>query len=214
MRLYLASSGIGNQPQALPPLVKDGRRVAVIANALDGADQSVRSAGAASEVENLRQLGFDAVEVDLRLYFGGSQQLAQTLASFNLLWVRGGNAFVLRRAFRQSGLDTILKQLLADDVVAYGGNSAGVCILSPSLHGVELVDDPAHTPDGYEAAIIWEGLGVLPYMVAPHYQSDSPELSAAIDQIIHYYIDHHLVFKALRDGEALVAQGTEERVVS
>lgn len=160
MRLYLSSSGMGNQPQTLLSLVEGGRRVAVSANALDDSDWSIRTEGVASEVENLRQLGFDAFELDLRQYFGRSQHLAQTLAPFHLLWVRGGNAFVLRRAFRQSGFDTILKQLLADDAVAYGGNSAGVCILSPSLHGIELVDDPSHVPEGYEDAIIWEGLGI------------------------------------------------------
>lgn len=213
MRLYLSSSGMGNQPRALLPLVEDGRRVAVIANALDDADRSARAAGVASEVENLRQLGFDPLELDLRQYFGSSQQLAQTLAPFHLLWVRGGNAFVLRRACKQSGFDTILKQFLAEDAVAYGGNSAGVCILSPSLHGIELVDDPAHVPDAYEAAIIWEGLGVLPYMVAPHYRSDPP-LSAAIEQVVHYYIDHHCLFKALRDGEVLVVHGNQEQIVS
>lgn len=213
MRLYLSSSGMGNQPQTLLPLVEDGRRVAVIANALDDADRSARAEGVASEVENLRQLGLDALELDLRQYFGSSQQLAQTLAPFHLLWVRGGNAFVLRRACKLSGFDTILQQLLVEDAVAYGGNSAGVCILSPSLRGIELVDDPAHVPDGYEAAIIWEGLGVLPYMVVPHYRSDPP-LSAAIEQVVRYYIDHHLLFKALRDGEVLVVHGNQERIVS
>lgn len=214
MRLYLSSSSMGNQPQALLPLVDAGGRVAVIANALDGSDRNARAEDVAHELENLRQLGFDALEVDLRQYFGRSQQLARTLASFNLLWVRGGNAFVLRRACKLSGFDTILRQLLAEDAVAYGGNSAGVCLLAPALHGIELVDDPAHVPEGYEAEILWEGLGVLPYMVVPHYRSDPPEFAAAIDQVVQYYIDHHLLFKALRDGEVLVVHGSQEQVVS
>ena len=96
MRLYLSSFRMGNQPQELMPLVDDGRRVAVIANAIDGYDQRAREEGVALEVDHLRKLGFDAEEVDLRQYFGSSQQLAQTLAQFNLLWVRGGNGFVLR----------------------------------------------------------------------------------------------------------------------
>ncbi|HEY7355739.1 MAG TPA: Type 1 glutamine amidotransferase-like domain-containing protein [Ktedonobacterales bacterium] len=214
MRLYLSSSSLGNQPQALLPLVGDGRRVAVIANALDGSAHSTRAEGVASEVEHLCRLGFDAREVDLRQYFGNSQRLAQALAPFHLLWVRGGNAFVLRRACQLSGFDALLKQLLAEDVVAYGGNSAGVCLLAPSLRGVELVDDPSHAPEGYPAAIIWEGLGVLPYMVVPHYRSDPPAFAAAIEEIVYYYIEHHLLFKALRDGEALVVHGDQERVVS
>lgn len=214
MRLFLSSSGMGNQPQALLPLVEDGRRVAVIANALDGLERSVRAEGVASEVDNLRKLGLDAEEVDLRQYFGSSQRLAQVLAPLDLLWVRGGNVFVLRRACKQSGFDILLKQLLVEDAVAYGGNSAGVCLLAPSLHGLELVDDPTEVPEGYPAEIIWEGLGILPYLVVPHYWSDPPEFAAAIDQLVHYSIDHHLLFKALRDGEALVVHRNQEQVVS
>ncbi len=213
MRLYLSSFRMGNQPQELLPLVSGGKRVAVIANAIDVYDQRARAEGVALEGDNLRKLRFDAEEIDLRQYFGRSHELAQTLAQFNLLWVRGGNAFVLRRAFKLSGFDDLLKQLLAHDAVAYGGYSAGVCILSPSLHGIELVDDPSHVPDGYEADILWEGLGILSYMVAPHYRSDHPE-SAAIEQVVQYYIDRHILFEALRDGEALVVNGNQEKVVS
>lgn len=214
MRLYLSSSGLGNQPQALRSLVADGRRAAVIANALDGTDPSARAEGVASEVESLRRLGFDAHEVDLRQYFSSRHHLAQTLAPFHLLWIRGGNAFVLRRACQQSGFDTLLTQRLSEDTVAYGGTSAGICLLAPSLHGIELVDDPTEVPEGYKADIIWEGLGVLPYQVVPHYRSDPPEFAAAIDQVVHYYLEHHLLFKALRDGEVLLVQGNQEQVVS
>jgi dipeptidase E len=213
MRLYLSSFRMGNQPQELLPLVDNGRRVAVIANAIDVYEQRTRAEGVALEVDHLSKLGFEAEEVDLRKFFRRRQQLAQMLTPFNLLWVRGGNTFVLRRAFKRSGLDDLLKQLLAQDAVAYSGYSAGVCILSPSLHGIELVDDPSHVPDGYEADILWEGLGVLPYMVAPHYRSHHPE-STTIEQVVQYYIDHHLLFKALRDGEALVVNGNQEKVIS
>src|SRR5579884_770059 len=183
MRLYLSSFRMGNQPQELLSLAYDGRRVGIIANAIDGHDQHTREEGVALDVDNLSKLGFDAEEVDLRQYFGRSQQLAQTLTQFNLLWVRGGNTFVLRRAFKLSGFDDILKQLLTEDMVAYAGYSAGVCILCPSLHGIELVDDPLYVPHGYQADILWEGLGILPYMVAPHYRSNHPE-SAATEQVV------------------------------
>lgn len=214
MRLYLASSGLGNQPQALLPLMEDGRRVAVIANALDGFGPDIRAMGLAEEERQLRQLGFEAQEVDLRQYFGKSHQLAQTLAPFHLWWVRGGNSFVLRRACQQSGFDTLLTQALAEDAAAYGGNSAGVCLLAPTLRGIELVDDPAEVPEGYEKAIIWDGLGVLPYQIVPHYQSGPQELAAAINEVVYYYLGHDLDFKALRDGEALVVHGNQQQLVS
>jgi hypothetical protein len=70
MRLYLSSSRMGNQPQELLPLVDDGRSLAVIANAIDGYEKLALEKGVALEMDHLCKLGFDALEVDLRQYFG------------------------------------------------------------------------------------------------------------------------------------------------
>jgi dipeptidase E len=86
-------------------------------------------------------------------------------------------------------------------------------MLVPSLHGAVLVDEPDIVPEGYSPDVIWECLGLLPYAVAPHYKSDHPE-SVAIDKSVEYLIDHHIPFIALRDGEAIVINGTEHSVVS
>lgn len=130
----------------------------------------------------------------------------------DLLWVRGGNAFILRRAFRQSGADEIIKKLLANDSIVYGGYSGGALMLTPSLHGIELVDDPNVVPDQYEPTVIWDGLGIIPHSIAPHYKSNHPE-SAAIDKSVEYFIDHHIPFIALRDGETIVVDGLKQTMV-
>jgi hypothetical protein len=67
-------------------------------------------------------------------------------------------------------------------------------------------------PPGYDATIIWEGLGILPYAVAPHYESTHPE-SAAVRKLVTHFIDQHIAFKALRDGQALVIDGERQAVV-
>lgn len=75
------------------------------------------------------------------------------------------------------------------------------------------MDDPAFIPPGYpDTEPVWDGLGVLPYTIAPHYQSDHPE-SAEIDRTVDYYIEHHIPFIALRDGQALVVHGDSSEVV-
>ena len=73
----------------------------------------------------------------------------------------------------------------------------------------EEVDDPNAIPEGYQSEIIWDGLNLLPYSVAPHYRSDHPE-SAAVDQMVQHLIDNHILFKALRDGQAIVVNGDLE----
>jgi dipeptidase E len=57
-----------------------------------------------------------------------------------------------------------------------------------------------------------ECLGLIPYCVAPHYKSDHPE-SAAVDKTVEYYINNHIPFIALHDGQAIVIDGEEQTVV-
>lgn len=213
MRLYLSSFRNGNKPEKLLELLGDGRRTAVIFNAVDFKSESDRTTDYAAETERLKSIGLEPTEIDLRQYFGEPTGLKERLTEFDLIWVRGGNVFVLRRAFRQSGADQVIAELLAEDAVVYGGYSAGVDILQPHLHGIELVDPPDVVPEGYDKEIIWDCLGVLPYCVAPHYKSDHPE-SADIDKTVAYYIENHIPFIALRDGEAIVVNGKSEEVVS
>lgn len=211
MRLYLSSFRNGDKPEELLKLIGDDHRTAMICNADDLKSESDRAASCTAEAERLKSIGLEPSEIDLRHYFGKPNELKEMLSGYSLIWVRGGNVFVLRRAFKQSGADTIVKELLANDKVAYGGYSAGVDILQPHLHGIELVDPPDVVPEGYDAAIIWDCLGLLPYCVAPHYKSDHPE-SAAVDKLVAYYIEHHIPFLALRDGQAIVVDEKGQRI--
>lgn len=212
MRLYLSSFQLGNKPEELLALLTGRKRTAIILNAMDMVGREDRAASLQREIDDLTSIGLEPTEIDLRNYFGKSNELKESLSNFDLIWARGGNAFILRRAFRQSGADKIIKALLMSDTIVYGGYSAGIDMLTPSLHGAELIDDPNIVPEGYESPIIWDCLKVLPYAIAPHYKSDHPE-SAAIDKSVVYLIDNHIPFIALRDGEAIVRNGEKELIV-
>jgi dipeptidase E len=212
MRLYLSSFGIGHRPEVLKSLLRGGTRAAVILNAKDGSSPDGRRVSLEQEMTILSALGLRPEEFDLRDFFGQPDALREALCGFDLVWVRGGNTFVLRRAFHQSGMDEVLPELLREDALVYGGFSAAVAVLTPSLKGIEIVDDPALVPEGYAPPIVWDGLGLIPYAVAPHYRSDHPE-SESVERLVQYFIDHHLLFRALRDGEAIVVDGPEEHVL-
>lgn len=212
MRLYLSSFRNGNKPEKLLKLLGQGRRTALINNAQDFLLPSERSSKRDEEIDRLKSIGLDPIEIDLRSYFDKPEILKEKLAGFDLIWVRGGNCFVLRRAFKQSGADETIAEILAEDRIVYGGYSAGIDMLTPSLRGAELVDDPDIVPDGYHPDIIWDCLGLVPYAIAPHYKSDHPE-SAAIDKSVEYLIDNHIPFIALRDGEAIVIDNKAQKVV-
>ena len=213
MKLYLSSFRNGNKPEELLKMLGNGRRTALIFNAQDWKNGEDRKNAYDQETVRLQSIGLQPEEVDLRQYFGKPDGLKELLAGFDLIWVRGGNVFVLRRAFKQSDADKIITELVSNDSVVYGGYSAGVDIMQPHLHGIELVDDPNVVPASYEPEVIWDCLGLIPYCVAPHYKSDHPE-SADVDKTVAYYIDNHIPFIALHDGEAIVIENDKQKVVS
>jgi dipeptidase E len=204
VKLYLSSFRIGNHPEKLAAMGAGSRKALVIQNALDfSLEVQRRKAGLSRELEDLSQLGYDAEQLDLRHYFGSSSDLKTKLAGTGLLWVTGGNAFVLRRAMALSGLDQILTDPITPPNFVYGGYSAGVCVVTPTLRGIHLVDDPTIVPEGYPKEILWDGLSLVPYCIAPHYQSDHPD-SPFIDQTVAYFIQHNMPYKVLRDGEVIM----------
>ena len=136
MKLYLSSNGLGNESDKLISMLSDNKRAAVIFNALDSSGDAERKLAAVNrEIEILAGLGIEAVGFDLRLYFGRPESLKEEMANFGLVWVIGGNTFVLRRAMNQSGLDRFLEENRNNDDFVYAGYSAGVCVLAPTLRG-------------------------------------------------------------------------------
>lgn len=213
MRLYLSSYKFGDSPELMVPLIKGSKKTAIIMNAQDNVLPERRAERLQQEIDGLATLGLHPEELDLRDYFGKQEELAVSVRDIDYFWVRGGNVFMLRRAFRQSGFDTIISELLLSDSVAYGGFSAGVCVLAPTLRGVELVDPKDEVlATGYEKKVIWEGLGLLKYSVAPHYRSDHPE-SADIDRCVAYFETNNMPYRTLRDGEVIIVNGGNERLV-
>jgi dipeptidase E len=204
MQLYLSSYRFGDQASRLRAMAPGGGAV-VIANALDGADDVGRkNAGTAREIGELRELGFTARELDLRSCFGRPEALSEQLAGVALIWVVGGNAFLLRRALKLSGLDAYLLARRGDASLVYGGYSAGAIVVTPTLRGIELIDPPSALADGYDPEVVWDGVGLLPYSIAPHYRSDHPE-SELIGTVVDYFIANKMLFKALRDGEVIIS---------
>lgn len=217
MRLYLSSFRLGDHPEELSRLVGENTRTAVVFNAADGYDDADRHARLGHELDLLRSIGLQPFELDLREHFGlgdGGQALAARLTDTGLLWVRGGNAFVLRRAAAASGFDRAVPELLNRDALVYGGYSAGACLLAPTLAGIELCDDPQETPAGYEGLPHeTTGLGVLPFAVAPHFRSPEHPESAAVEDVVEWFLEHRLPFVALRDGDVMLREGTAVRVL-
>jgi dipeptidase E len=204
VKFYLSSYHLCDQPERLSALEAKINRVAVVQNALDAySDLERRERGLQREFADLKAIGLVGEELDLRLFFGKAAELQKCIEGFGYLWVTGGNAFVLRRAFSLSGLDSILQKKLHEDDFVYSGYSAGICVLAPTLKGIHIADEPHAMPKGYPSQIIWTGLGFIPFCIAPHYRSNHSE-SPLIEKSVEYFIEQKIPFVALRDGEALI----------
>jgi dipeptidase E len=197
MRLYLSSFRVGSYPQRLLQLVGAGRRVALVPNALDGVPEQARRPSLEHDSEELQALGLDVTQVDLR-----TPGAVGELARFDLIWVRGGNTFVLRRVFADSGADEVLTALLRDDALVYGGYSAGACILTPDLSDLQHVDDISVV-----SAPITTGLGLLDRPFVPHVASPGHPETTACDEVSAALRRRGEDHWALSDGDVLVVDG-------
>ena len=214
MRLYLSSFRMGDHPEHLAALVGgNGRKAAVIANALDEAPADVRRSGVERELAALADLGFDAIELDLRDYFGQEQHLRRDLAGVDLAWLRGGNVFMLRFALFRSAGDVVFRDLLAEDALVYAGYSAGACVLSSTLRGLEVVDDAGAVMRIYGSEPVWDGLALLEEAFLPHYQSPGHPETAAVDLVAARYQAEGVSYRPLRDGQALLLNGADTEIV-
>jgi dipeptidase E len=195
VRLYLSSFRIGNEPEQLVALARGGKRAAVIANATDGYLE--RDAAVQRELEDLSALGFTPTEVDLR------HADPERLADFDVVWIRGGNVFVLRDALATSGADSVLTELTRAGQIVYAGYSAGPCVAGPTLRGLELVDDATSVDNPR-----FDGLGLVDFALAPHYDSPGHPETDAINDVIAAYEAAGTAYRKLRDGEVIVIDGT------
>jgi dipeptidase E len=212
MKLYLSSYRLGNYPDKLQTLVKkSAARVAVSVNAADHAPAEIRNERLLQrELGDMQSLGFDAQELDLRVYFG-KDGLLEHMQAFDLVWVSGGNVFLLVKAMKHSGFDKVLQELVKTDRLVYAGYSAAFCALSPSLHGMECVDNKDAQAEGYAAEILWDGYGLIPFFPIVHFRSHHHE-SALVEEEYAYVLAHNIPHKTFRDGDVYVVEGTKEYI--
>jgi dipeptidase E len=203
MRLYLSSYHLGSDPTELRPDRGTGR-AAIVLNALDGFGAS-RGRDLDREQAGLQALGYSCEELDLRDYFFAWDQLKARLAELDLVWVVGGNSFVLARAMTAARFrDALLESGSSGRPgLTYAGYSAGACVAGPDLEGIELVDDPTVAPADYPQDTPARSLSLVPFRIVPHCDSAHPE-SAAVARVAAQLRAAGLDHRRLRDGEAIL----------
>ena len=205
MKLYLSSYKLGNQIDKLKKWIEEnGSKIVLIPNSRDIYEDGERLRnGINKDVEMLREVGFDVEVISLKKYFGNSKQLEEDFSKYNAFFAIGGNSFALRKAMQLSGFDEYLKKQVDNPNFLYSGYSTGICILSPSLLGLNLVYEPLNPYNNNE--VIYEGIGLLDYVPVPHYKSDHPE-SQLVDKVIELYEEKKIKYKPLKDGDVIIIE--------
>ncbi|HAU99550.1 MAG: Peptidase E [Microgenomates group bacterium GW2011_GWF2_45_18] len=207
MNYYLSSFHLGNSADVLQKWCVGRKPLAIIMSAADFVEPLERAEKIKENIAELRSIGIESRELDLRGFFHhDKKEVYDAMKNYGGLFVRGGNTFLLRKAMKYSGLDLFIQEKARDtndSEFVYAGYSAGVCVLAPTLRGLELVDPPHESAEGYGDEVLWDGLGLVEYLVAPHYQSEHPE-AGMVDLSVKYFQDHKMPFKTLRDGEVIL----------
>lgn len=204
MKFYISSYRLGNKTNEFKKMVPNGK-VGYISNALNFINPDIErlEKHMREDTLSLEKLGIKVELIDLKKYFGKKEELESKIRDLGAVFVSGGNVFILRQAMKLSGFDEILKELKDDKDFLYSGYSAGGCVLSKSLRGYDLVDDPNQLPYPEQKETIWEGLGFIDYNLLPHYDSDHPE-SSLINKELEYCKLSNIPYKTLRDGEVII----------
>jgi dipeptidase E len=207
MKLYLSSYRIPTPEDVwkLAGQPADRLTTAVIVNAKDYKPADERRKSIDEVIADLQKLGLHTTLIDLG-DFPDASRLQRALAACQIIYLCGGNTFVLRSLLRKSGFDDMIQDLLAAGRI-YIGESAGAVVAGRTLDGFETMDDPGFLGNLEQ---VNDGLGLIDAVVIPHI--DSEKYQDRMSALIAKYQDK-TVFQ-LRDDQTLVVDGSEHRIVT
>lgn len=211
MRLFLSSYRAGDHANRLLELVPKGSKIVVVTNAGDYKDPTEKEIKVLENLDFFKALGYKVTELDLRNFFENQKGLEEIINDADMVWLAGGNTFILRQALEKSGLDNLLVKKVRDDKLIYGGESAGAVMATPTFEGIELVDDPEIFPDGYEQKVLTKGLGFVDFAIVPHYQS--PEFGDEINAAARILDKKQIKYLALRDDQVIILDNEKTEVL-
>lgn len=204
MKLILASEGkfLRDTDYRYLGIPKEEMRIGYVTTASKGMPSQTYIE---NNITELRAQGYSVHPVDIEEKT--IDELRAFFKTMNVIQVTGGNTFYLLKAFKETGFDTLLKELL-DGGMPYAGSSAGSYILGPSI---ETATWKIQEKDRY-GVTDFTALGYVPWMIFSHYTPDMKE------RIVEKIKTAPYPARILQDGQAIffedgkdtfVGEGTE-----
>ncbi len=215
MRLFLASSELGNYPKSLRRLAGGNRRVLIIRNARDYRPEDYVAGILGDKTALFLQYGFDPQVIDLRQFFGKKGDLEEYLDQYDpgIIYCLGGNPFILNTALHLSGMNEIIRNALLNDSIVYAGESAGIMVavkdLSPYLKDEGFTIDAPKELYGKEAPL--DGLGLIDFYPIPHVNRG--ELRENTDRHIRQIESVHKRPVLMNDTDVYILDGRKSELL-
>ncbi len=179
MRLLLTSDltgdSIGCYSDKLIKLIGENHKVLLISNARDHRTPERRKEIVDEDTGLLAGCGLEVVELDLRKYFGRSNELKEYISEFNpgCIFAMGGNVYSLATSMHLSGMDKILLADLKNDRYVFAGYSAGSMVTAKDLmnyHSTygERAGDRLDETEAIYGEVFTGGLGLVDGYIVPH----------------------------------------------
>ena len=207
MKLLLSSQAISKEkaPYLIELVGKPAKdiHIAVIENAADV------ETGPKDWLSRNRKMieshGFNVEYVDLKQFTKNVGLLEQKLATKDVMWFGGGNTYYLRWLIHDLGIENHIREFVNSGKV-YGGGSAGSIVAGPTLRHFEIADNLHEAPK-----IMLDGLSLTTKVILPHMDSKkyAPIMRCIQDKL---QADGYQTVP-LTDAQALVVNGSEERVI-
>ncbi|MFZ6014131.1 MAG: Type 1 glutamine amidotransferase-like domain-containing protein [Bacteroidota bacterium] len=208
MKLFLYSLSLSpEQAAALTDLVgKDPKHTqfAIIENAADIVPNAIDWVGGFRDM--LLRYGYQLERVDLRKWINRPDALRDKLASKDVIWLGGGHTYYLRWILRESGADTMIKNLVSQGIV-YAGWSAGAVVAGPTTQYFDGMGD--NLQDSPE--IILDGLNLTNLVVVPHLDNKEFADDAKTTNRKLVQAGYHTLL--LGDSQALVIDGNRQKII-
>lgn len=152
-------------------------------------------------IKCMREAGLNFEEIDIE---GKKKfELREILKDKDIIYVAGGNTFYLLNAARESGFDSLVKELVERGVL-YVGASAGSYIACPTI---EMATWKHQDVYGHYGVDDLNGLNLVPFLVTAHY---TPEYELIIREKMK---TSKYPVKILTDEQALLVVGDDVKLI-
>ena len=190
--ILLTSAGMNMKEEILKILPKPAEQIK-LAHITTASKVEADTSWVQDEVDEMEKLGFQVEEIDIADM--SEDALRGALTDKDIVYVQGGNTFYLLKHVRESGFDTIIKELIEKGVI-YVGVSAGSIIAGPTIETAAWKAEYADPNDVNLTDLT--GMNLVDFNVFVHYAEKYKESVATESTKSNYPV------KILTDEQAIL----------